>query len=131
MTSHHNQYIDTAAVLIVTDLRKSWEWYRDGLGFEVTELDWTVHPKFSFAEKEGACLMLREGTKRRTPNRLIVPEPPIWDAYFWVRDIKKLEQELTSRGTPLYEGPEEKPHGCTEITILDPDEYMIGFGYCP
>jgi catechol 2,3-dioxygenase-like lactoylglutathione lyase family enzyme len=133
MTEKRSQYIDTAAVLIVSDLKRSWDWYRDQLGFEVTELDWSVNPRFSFAEREGACVMLREGPEAEagTPNRELVPEPPIWDAYFWVRDIDKVEAELKRRHTPIYSGPTKMPHGCTEITVLDPDGFLIGFGYCP
>ena len=131
MSDKRAQFIDTAAVLIVSDLKRSWAWYRDRLGFEVSDLDWSVNPRFCIAEKEGASVMLRQGDRAGTPNRHLVPEPPIWDAYVWVRDIDKLAEALKSRKTPIHSGPVKMPHGCTELTVVDPDDFLIGFGYCP
>ena len=48
-------YIDTAAVLIVSDIRQSAEWYRDALGFSIGDPDWSVNPKFVIAQNEETC----------------------------------------------------------------------------
>ena len=126
-----SHYIDTAAVLIVAQIRPSAEWYQNGLGFDIGNPDWAQNPKFIIAQNEGAAVMLREGKISRPPNRELVGDPPIWDVYIWVRDIEEIENQLKARKTPIHSGPERMPHGCTELTVLDPDGYKICFGYCP
>ncbi|WP_306252738.1 VOC family protein [Parvularcula sp. IMCC14364] len=131
MHQDHRTFLDTAAVFIVTDMKRSVHWYRDKLGFDVPEPDWSAKPGFCIAQAEGAAIMLRLGEKPGSFNRDLVPGLDLWDAYIWVRDIDVIHRDLQKRGTAIHDGPTLKPHGCTELRVLDPDGYMLGFGYCP
>ena len=128
---NRKQYLDTAAVLIVTDMQRSFDWYTEKLGFHIPEPDWSTNPGFLIAQKEGAAIMLRQGETPRSFNRDLVPHLNLWDLYIWVLDMDRLHKELNERGTAIHDGPTRQPHGCTELRVLDPDGYMIGFGFCP
>ncbi len=127
----NNNCIATAAVFIVQDLRRSTEWYTSQLDFQAAKLDWSERPTMSLVEREGAAIMLKQGKERGVANRHRTPGDVICDAYIWVRDLKKIELMLSVAGTPLFSGPVKRVYGCTEIMVVDPDDYLICFGYCP
>ncbi len=126
-----NNLIATAAVLIVSDLRVSTDWYVEHLDFSAAKLDWNEKPTFSLVEREGAAIMLKQGVQKRVANRHLTPGSVVFDAFIWVRDLRKIEMLLKVTGTPLFAGPTKRAYGCTEIMVLDPDDYLICFGYCP
>jgi len=123
--------IATAAVFIVADLKKSTSWYVDHLGFFAADLDWNENPSFSIVRCEGAAIMLKQGKKKAMANRHHAPGEVVSDAYFWVRDLKKIKLNLDVGGTEIFAGPTKRSYGCTEIMVLDPDDYLICFGNCP
>ena len=123
--------IATAAVLIVSDLWVSTEWYVSHLGFTAAKLDWNEQPTFSLVEREGAAIMLKQSTQKRVANRHLTPGDVVFDAFVWVRNLRKIEMQLKETETPLFAGPTKRAYGCTEIMVLDPDDYLICFGYCP
>ena len=123
--------IATAAVLVVTDLKRSTDWYTNQLDFTAAKLDWDEKPNFSLVEREGAAIMLKLGQEKRVANRHCTPGDVICDVFIWVRDLKKIELSLKVAGTPIFAGPMQRAYGCTEIMVVDPDDYLICFGYCP
>ena len=123
--------IATAAVFIVADLKKSTEWYIERLGFVAAKLDWGERPAFSVIRCDGASIMLKQGDKKSLANRHYTPGDVVADAYFWVRDLKKIELLLKVGDTPIFAGPVKRAYGCTEIMVIDPDDYLICFGRCP
>ncbi|VAW22907.1 hypothetical protein MNBD_ALPHA11-1537 [hydrothermal vent metagenome] len=128
--------IATAAVFIVADLRKSTNWYIEQLGFVAAELNWDENPTFSIVRCEGAAIMLKQGGKksldnRQLANRHYTPGDVVSDVYFWVQDLKKIELSLKVGNTPIFAGPIKRSYGCTEIMVVDPDDYLICFGRCP
>jgi len=128
--------IATAAVFIVADLRKSTQWYIEHLGFVAAKLNWNENPTFSIVRCDGAAIMLKQGAKkalhnRHLANRHYTPGDVVSDAYIWVRDLKKIELLLKVGDTPIFAGPIKRAYGCTEIMVVDPDDYLICFGHCP
>ena len=123
--------IATAAVLVVADLKRATDWYTNQLDFTAAKLDWGEHPTFSLVEREGAAIMLKLGKERGKANRHLTPGDIICDAFIWVHDLDKLGLMLKVGGTPIFAGPLKRAYGCTEIMVLDPDDYLICFGYCP
>lgn len=119
-----------APTLLVADLKAAADWYAEALGFTCA-IDWSVNPTFAIVKREGASIMLKEAASRGKANRRHVPALPLFDAYVWVRDIKKLADELHGRGTHVEFGPVTREYGCTEIGVVDPDDHLITFGYCP
>jgi len=123
--------IATAAVFIVADLKKSTQWYIEQLSFVAAELNWDENPTFSIVRWEGAAIMLKQGGKKSLANRHYTPGDVVSDVYFWVRDLKKTELSLKVGNTPIFAGPIKRAYGCTEIMVVDPDDYLICFGHCP
>ena len=124
-------FIATAAVLVVTDLKRSTDWYSNQLDFTAAKLDWDEQPNFSLVEREGAAIMLKLGPEKAIANRHRTPGDVICDVFIWVRDLKKVELSLKVAGTPIFAGPMQRAYGCTEVMVVDPDDYLISFGYCP
>lgn len=118
-----------AAVLTVSDIKASRNWYVNQLGFSCEISPDT--PRFAIAEREACSIMLSHGDTARPTARSFTGEIEIMDVYIWVRDIKAIEADLKTRGTPIAEGPVERFYGCTEIAVHDPDGFRIVFGYCP
>ncbi len=123
--------IATAAAFVVADLERSVKWYTEQLNFTSARLDWSEHPTFSIVELEGAAIMLKEGEKARVANRHHTPGEAMFDAYIWVRDLDKLALTIKVCGTPVFAGPTKRTYGCTELMVVDPDDYLICFGHCP
>jgi len=124
-------YIATAAVFIVKDLARSVAWYTERLDFQAAKLDWNENPAFAIVERDGAAIMLKQGNTPGTANRRLTPGDIIFDAYIWVRDLKKLELALKISDTQVFAGPTRRVYGCTEIMVADPDDYLVCFGHCP
>ena len=123
--------IATAGVLVVRDLKRATDWYTTQLDFTAAKLDWSEQPTFSLVEREGAAIMLKSAEKSGVANRHLTPGDVICDVFIWVQDLKKLELMLNVAGTPIFAGPMTRGYGCTEIMVVDPDDYLICFGYCP
>jgi catechol 2,3-dioxygenase-like lactoylglutathione lyase family enzyme len=130
MTARPRQLIDTAAALVVSDLRHSVDFYVEKLGFSC-QIDWSVNPTFAIAQHDGAAIALKLGERAGAPNRTLTPGIDMFDAYIWVRDLPALEAELKDRDAVIAEGPVERVYGCTEIAVHDPDGFRIVFGFCP
>lgn len=123
--------IATAAVFVVSDLRRSVDWYSQRLEFHAADLNWDESPTFCIVERQGAVIMLKQAPTPGTANRHLTPGLALFDAYVWVRDLAKMELAIKVSGTPLFAGPVKRAYGCTEIMVEDPDGYLICFGYCP
>jgi catechol 2,3-dioxygenase-like lactoylglutathione lyase family enzyme len=116
-----------AAVLLVEDVARSTDYYRDALGFETRR--WEVNPEhYGYASRDGCHLHFARfaGAKAR-PNHEEAP-PDMFDVYFWVEDVEALREELRSRGTEVLYGPVDQPYGLREIRVSDPDGYILAFG---
>lgn len=121
-----------ACVLVVSDIHRSAAFYQEKLGFRVEQI-WGDPPGFAIADAPGGAIMLKQsvseadaGTTR--PNHKEVGD--LWDAYIWVKNLEPVLADLKNRGTEVTE-PFETVYGCTEMTVNDPDGYIICFGYCP
>jgi catechol 2,3-dioxygenase-like lactoylglutathione lyase family enzyme len=116
-----------AVVLLVAEVARSTEYYRDALGFETSR--WEVNPEhYGYASRDGCHLHFArfEGARPR-PNHEEAP-PDMFDAYFWVDDVDALHEELVGRGADLLHGPVEQEYGLREIRVRDPDGYILAFG---
>jgi catechol 2,3-dioxygenase-like lactoylglutathione lyase family enzyme len=116
-----------ATVLLVDDVARSTDYYRDALGFETSR--WETNPEhYGYASRDGCYLHFArfEGARPR-PNHIEVP-PDMFDAYFWVDDVDALHEELTGRGADLLHGPVDQPYGLRDLRVRDPDGYVLAFG---
>jgi uncharacterized glyoxalase superfamily protein PhnB len=83
-------------------------------------------PEFAMVSRDGLCIMLRRVPGRITPNE---QQGGTWDAFFWVRDVRALHDELTARGAVIVYGPlVQQAYHMEEFAVRDRDGYVLGFG---
>jgi catechol 2,3-dioxygenase-like lactoylglutathione lyase family enzyme len=115
-----------AVVLLVTNVERSTDYYRDALGFETSR--WEVNPDhYGYASRDGCHVHFAHFDARPRPNHEAVP-PDMFDAYFWVDDVDELHDELKGRGAELVHGPVDQEYGLRELRVRDPDGYILAFG---
>lgn len=119
--------IGSAPVLLVSDVTKAAEYYRDKVGFEINGM-WGTPPSFCILERDGYCLMLSctDDNEAIRPHHKLVDK--MWNVYFWVNDADAMFEELKSLGATIDYELCDQPYGCREFGISDVDGYDIGFG---
>ena len=116
-----------ATVLLVEDVRRATDYYRDALGFDVELYD-RIPDHYGYAQRDGchvhfACF---EGVAAR-PNSEVVP-PDMFDAYFWVDDVERMFADVAERGAEVGHGPVDQGYGLREFRVRDPEGYILAFG---
>ena len=119
--------IGSAPILLVKDVEKSANYYRDKVGFSYDRF-WGKPPGFCILHRDGFHLMLSrvEDPKHIVPHYKVVKN--MWNVYFWVDDAQKMYDELVASGAKIDYHLEVKDHGCLEFGIQDLDGYDIAFG---
>lgn len=125
MASH--KITGSAPVLLVSDVIKSAEWYRDKLGF-CYETFAGDPPVFCLLKRDDFRLMLSQVKNKSDirPNWKIVNK--MWNVYFWVDDAESMYKELKDRGADIDYALYITPYNIKEFGINDPDGYDIAFG---
>jgi catechol 2,3-dioxygenase-like lactoylglutathione lyase family enzyme len=116
-----------ATVLLVDDVNRALGYYRDRLGFEVSNYE-CIPEHYGYATRDNCSVHFArwEGVAPR-PNREAVP-PDMFDLYIYVEDVDVLHAELVERGAEILQGPVEQGYGLREIRVRDPDGYILAFG---
>ncbi len=104
-------------ILNVRDLKSSFEYYRDQLGFTV---DWEHGdpPDFGSVSRGDATVFLCEGCQG---------VPGAWMMLF-ARDVDALYDEFRERGALVRMPPKDMPWELRELHVSDPDGNVIRFG---
>lgn len=115
-----------APVFLVEDVRRAAEFYRDRLGFSLTEY-FGEPPLFTIVRRDAVRLALRlvddvKGGSSRVRNT------EGFDAYIWVSDIDALYEQFLTNRAPVSGPPELQEYGIREIWIRDLDGYVVTFG---
>jgi hypothetical protein len=117
----------SSAVLLVKDVVKAANHYRDAMGFAYERV-WGEPPGFVILYRDGMYLMLKqvEDARHVVPHWTVSEQ--LWDAYFWVSGVDALHAEFVRRGAKIDYGPCDQPYGCREFGVQDLDGHDIGFG---
>lgn len=117
----------SAAILLVADVEKSANYFRDQVGFSYDRF-WGDPPGFCILKRDGYHLMLCrvEDPGQIRPHWKIVNN--MWNVYFWVDNVDELYQELIQRGAKIDYHLGNKDYGCREFGIQDLDGHDIAFG---
>jgi uncharacterized glyoxalase superfamily protein PhnB len=118
--------LSVAPVLLVENIHKSAEFWRDKLGFEPTLYG---DPKnFAIVERDGVRVMLAQAPPKATivPNWRVVPCTN--QAYIWVTDVDAMYAEVKSRGAEIDFTIYNTPWGTREFGVQDPAGHDIAFG---
>jgi predicted enzyme related to lactoylglutathione lyase len=116
-----------ATVLLVEDVQRALEYYRDRLGFDVSHYE-KLPEHYGYASRESchvhfACF---HGVKPR-PNSEVVP-PDMFDIYFYVDDVDAFHAELVERGADVMQEPVDQGYGLRDLRVRDPHGYVLAFG---
>ena len=127
-TSTEQKLYGIAPYLIVDDIFKSAEFYRDKLGFDFNRI-WGEPPQFVIVHRDGVHIMLKglRSAGDIRPNNRVNPDA-CWDAYIWVNDADALYEELRSRGVKITREIEDEPYGCRDFDVEDNSGYILCFG---
>lgn len=119
--------IGSAPILLVRDVEKSANYYRDKVGFKYDRF-WGEPPGFCILQRDRFHLMLSwvDDDRHIIPHYKVVRN--MWNVYFWVDDARQFYEELVAAGAKIDYHLEEKGYGCLEFGIQDPDGYDIAFG---
>jgi catechol 2,3-dioxygenase-like lactoylglutathione lyase family enzyme len=116
-----------ATVLLVENVARALDYYRDKLGFEVSHYD-RIPEHYGYASRDGCQVHFAcsEGVTPR-PNSEVVP-PDMFDVYVYVDDVEGLHAELVEREANVLHGPVDQGYGLREIRVRDPHGYILAFG---
>jgi catechol 2,3-dioxygenase-like lactoylglutathione lyase family enzyme len=116
-----------ATVLLVDDVGRAADYYRDQLGFDVTRYE--ANPNhYAYASRDDCHVHLacfKDAAPR--PNSVAAP-PDMFDIYVYVDDVEALHEELVERGADIVFSPTDAVYGLREIRVRDPNGYILAFG---
>jgi len=116
----------SSAVLLVADLDRAVEFWRDRLGFECET--YGDPPDFATASRDDAVVLLAlcGDPAAIVPNWKLVAK--MWNVYIRVDDAHAIYAEVQKRGAAIDYTIYDAPHGFREFGVQDPDGHDIAFG---
>ncbi len=112
-----------APQFLVDDLKVAIDYYRDCLGFET---DFVYESFYASVSRNGCSIHLKCAPKS-VSDREHRRENEHLDAYIGVQGIEELFDELKSREALITRPLEERPWGCKDFYVEDPDGYVLCF----
>lgn len=112
-----------APQFLVEDLERAIAYYRDKLGFEI---DFKYESFYASVSRDGFAIHLK-CAPRPIGDREYRKENEHLDAYISVSGIRELFSELEARDAQLSKTLEERPWGCLDFYVEDPDGYILCF----
>jgi catechol 2,3-dioxygenase-like lactoylglutathione lyase family enzyme len=113
-------------VLLVSDVDRAVEYWRDRLGFECEV--YGEPPDFVVATRDQAVILMAlcEEPEKIVPNWRIVDK--VWNAFIRVDDVEAIYAEVQERGAGIDYTLYDAPSGFREFGVQDPDGHDIAFG---
>ena len=113
-------------MLLVSDVERAAEYWRDRLGFSC-EI-YGDPPDFIVAKRDDAIVLMAlcDDPERIVPNWRIVDN--VWNVYIRVDDVDSIYAEVQRRGAPIDYTLYDAPSGFREFGVQDPDGHDIGIG---
>lgn len=119
-------------VLGVSNVRRTAEYYRDVLGFDLDPVDGVFQPT---ADEPGGvyAIVTRQGAWIHFQIRRGDPPPRQRqgferDVYIYIEGVDSLHAELVRRGAAITQAPRMAPYGIRELEVLDLNGYRLAFG---
>ena len=112
-----------APQLLVDDLDRAIAYYCDKLGFV---LDFKYQGFYASVSRDGFAIHLKCAPKLPA-DREFRKQNEHLDAYISVSGIRALFSELEQRGALVIKSLEERPWGCVDFYVEDPDGYVLCF----
>ena len=121
------QLLRSAPYFPVADVEHAASHYERVLGF-TREYAAGSPPEFAIMTRDGLSIMLRiaPDATRISPNE---SQGGTWDAFFWVRDVRALHEELVANGADIAYGLIfQAAYRMDEFAARDSSGYVLGFG---
>jgi catechol 2,3-dioxygenase-like lactoylglutathione lyase family enzyme len=112
-----------APQFLVDDLRRSIEYYRQQLGFE---LDFVYENFYASVTRGGCAIHLKEAAKTES-DRSHRRQHEHLDAFIAVTNAGALHDELQGRGAVITRPLEVRPWSARDFYVEDPDGYILCF----
>ena len=112
-----------APQFLVDDLPAAIAYYRDRLGFEP---DFVYESFYASVSRDGFSIHLKCAPKT-VADRTHRKQHEHLDAYIGIRGIETLFAELKSKGAYITRSLDERPWGCKDFYVEDPDGYILCF----
>jgi len=119
--------LKVAPQLVVPDVVKAAEYYRDELGFTILGF-FAEPPVFAMVARDDVEIHLGKGDGNTVQLNEAVRKGLGSDVYIWVDDIDELFREFSVRNVEIVEGPVKRIYNCTEVVIRDINGFQIVFG---
>ena len=116
-----------APQLVVTDVRRTAEWYRDYLGFEILGYFFEEPPVYAIIRRDNVELHIGRSDTEATVSNTQVRKMSM-EAYVFVDDVQALYEEFKSRGIEMPYPPTKRIYERTEIEVTDCDGHKLIFG---
>jgi len=114
-----------APQLVVKDVTKTAEYYRDILGFSILGFFGEPEPFYSIVQRDGVEIHFGHSDRGGVSNTEIRPESI--DLYIWVTNLDTIFEELTAAGAEIIEGPVKRVYGSVEVLVRDCNGYLLVF----
>lgn len=121
------QIEQTAACLLVRDVRAAAQYYADKLGFVAPQLWGEDEVTFAIPQRDHQAIMLARANAD-APLHANSTDFGMFSAYFWVKDVDELYEEFAANGAEVTEKPTDRAYGIREIYVRDLDGHLICFG---
>jgi hypothetical protein len=130
-TDRKSVFLEAAPFLLVDDVVKSGEYWRDVLGFNLGRY-FGEPPAFVIMQRNTARVMLRQAPAVSRPAAITntTKDHGALDLYIWVSDVAALHEELQSRGADIVDPPALED-GRNEMLVREMNGYLICFGDVP
>jgi lactoylglutathione lyase len=112
--------------LTVNDIHRSVAWYRDVLGFVVTD-EWRVEGVLQGVEMRAGAVDIFLGQDDWKKGRDRIKGEGLRIYGRTVQDIDKLAAHIKSQGGTLSHEPQTQPWGTRDFGVVDPDGFRITF----
>ncbi|HQY19431.1 MAG TPA: VOC family protein [Ignavibacteria bacterium] len=117
----------TSSILLVSDIDKSAEWYREKLGFDFQNFYGDPH-EFCVMNRDNIYLMISQSHKTEDIKPNWKSKDKTSNVYFWVNDAEKIYREFIVRGAKIDYSLYVTDYNIKEFGVSDPDGYDISFG---
>ena len=115
-----------APQFVVADVVETAEYYRDILGFEITDY-FLEPPVHAIVTRGRAQVFLAKATEALGVSNRRLKEVAL-DAYFRIRGVELYAKQLAERGAVVVEGPVTRAYDVRELVVEDCNGFVLVFG---
>jgi len=116
-----------APQFVAPDVRRTAEWYRDNLGFEILGYFFGEPPVYCIVRRGNVEIHFGRGDSDKITSNTEIREGSM-EAYIAIECVQALYDEFVAKGVEVPYPPTKRIYDCTEIEITDCDGHKLVFG---